>query len=103
MNKKVIKVFGSIKKNDLLEDRREYSIECFMTAYGFNYDDARDLYNMVQGEFVSMKEIPADVIKEYFEESIHGGWDGFDETQQAAISILLADIQIYFEASKEVA
>ncbi len=44
MTNKVNKLFSEFKKNDLLEDRREYSIEDFQSTYGLNRKEAKMLY-----------------------------------------------------------
>ena len=41
---KVNKLFAEFKKNDLLEDRREYSQEDFQSTYGLNKKESKMLY-----------------------------------------------------------
>jgi hypothetical protein len=43
-------IFNEIIANDLLEDRREYSREDLMSAYGMNEDQAEHLYWLIQSE-----------------------------------------------------
>lgn len=37
------------KDEDLMEDRREYSVECLMDAYEIDRNQATELFNMIQG------------------------------------------------------
>lgn len=45
---KVNKLFSEFKKNDLLEDRREYDESDFMSTYELNRKEAKMLYLKVQ-------------------------------------------------------
>lgn len=48
MTNKVNKIFSEIKKNDLMEDRREYDSSDLQSAYGLNKKDSRMLFLKIQ-------------------------------------------------------
>lgn len=47
----LIELLHDMKDQDLLEDRREYSIADLMFAYELSHDDAAILYAMIQQQF----------------------------------------------------
>ena len=100
--KTVRELFEEIVNLQLLEDRREYSKEQLQEQNALTTEEAEDLFFLIQREFdptiaqYSLDEIPALTIKEYLQESIHGGWDGFPERDQIGFVRLIDDIMLYY-------
>ena len=53
----------------------------------------------VGGLAVMMENVPDEVIKEYFAESVHNSWDGWEPEQLMGIMPLLRDILLYHKNS----
>jgi len=102
----VREIFEEIVDLQLLEDRREYSKEMLQQQNDLTTEEAEDLFFLIQREFDptiaqygGLDEIPALTIKEYLQESIHGGWDGFPERDQIGFVRLIDDIKRYYHNS----
>ena len=49
----------------------------------------------------NLDSIPAEMVREYLQESVHGNWEGFSPSQQEAFRDLLADMSRYYKATIE--
>jgi hypothetical protein len=84
---KVYKIYRGFIDDGLLEDRLEYGEEDLQSAYPFlNKEEVKYLYRLVQsngdpGLVSSLDEVPAGLIKECLQESIHSGHDGMTATE----------------------
>jgi hypothetical protein len=97
-------IFDEFEELDLLEDRREYNAEDYQHAYGLTEQEAQDLKYLVQREFdpnipqIALDEIPANIIKEYLDESENQGFEGFNEHETIVILKLFDDMKRYYKA-----
>lgn len=98
------KVYQEIIEQNLLEDRREYGVEDLMNSYFLNTQEAEMLNRLIQDAFdpecaVELQNIPAEIVKEYLAETIHGGMEGF-EGREITVQLLINDLKRYFTAIK---
>lgn len=92
-------ILEQMRDTGVLEDRREYTREDLQKMYVLSDADSNDLYSFVQEQFESglpdLDKIPAEVVKEYLEESIHGDWEGFQEKHKDALDLMITDLRRY--------
>jgi len=84
-------------KDDLIEDRMEYSVEDLQKAYpdlsDQNIKYLTELLNDVRaGKGIINLDYSGDLIKEVIGEACHQGLDGWSEIEQATITAFLRDI-----------
>jgi len=91
---KVWQTYQDILDNDLLEDRREYSTDDYITSYEMTREEADYLDRLVQAHFDAEAVEPygAPELGETVTESIHQGFDGWSDGEKAVIQTYLNDI-----------
>jgi hypothetical protein len=97
--------FMTIIDADVIEDRREYDVQMLMSAYAMTFDEATDLYALIQAFFephanAVIEEMDAGIVREYLVEAEHSDWDGWDERHKATLMLLIHDIRLYVSVSK---
>lgn len=53
MKKDLNRMLNAIVKNGLLEDRSEYDVEMLHDMYAINYEQAKQLHDMIAGEMAT--------------------------------------------------
>jgi hypothetical protein len=114
--KSLMNLVDEFVRKGLLEDRSEYSVEDFQSAYNLNEQAAKNLKWLVQEEMRQPKprtslelEVAFSVLtnedigkylKEYLVESNHEGWDAWDSRDKTGAKRLLADLYLYIMHAK---
>lgn len=93
--------------NELLEQESELEVRREDTAvdlwhrYDLSVEESVQLHALIQGLFrpgvTVHDDIPAEVYKEYFMDSIHNNWEGFSQSEIVALTIMMFDMQLYFK------
>jgi hypothetical protein len=110
---KVWRVYDELIGTDLLEDRREYSIEDFQKMYDLSEEQAYYLNQLIQQQFdPSYKNlygfigcmVPStyqdddhnrrDAVTECLLESMHQYYDGYEDGEKVLIQLYLNDLAI---------
>lgn len=107
-------IFTEFEKNDLIEDRSEYTPEDFMNGYNLSKEDAQALYEMVQNEVTPVckdenlkkfidtpKTKLKSVLLEYFAESEHQNWEGYERSDLIGIRKFVEDFVLSIEHSDD--
>jgi hypothetical protein len=103
-------------KRNLLEDRREYTVDDLRSAYDLTTVDATALHRRIAEVVAGSPLRDARVrtmdlrwmrdmddatlgarLREYFEESQHGSWEGFERQDLTGIRKLVTDAQLFVE------
>jgi hypothetical protein len=106
-------IVRSYVRQNLLEDRSEYSTKDFQKAHGLNQDEANNLKWLVEQEMTrpspkNMAEVETNLnkvdshilgecLKEYIQESNHNGWDAWPSRDKSGAKALLIDLLTYIE------
>jgi hypothetical protein len=98
---KVLDTYLGILEDDKLELCKGYIIQDYISLYNLERPEASLLMTLVQDNFdpdtqIELDQIPAICFKQYFKDSIHNGWDGFEKEHQPILMLLVADIKRYF-------
>lgn len=110
--KKVWKIYQEYIDLDLLEDRREYSINDHQRQHNLTMSDATTLYKLVQTHFTEKAkslyrshwdEKDALELAINITEAMHQGLDGWSDQEKVVITLFLHDLavaQYYSEGGK---
>lgn len=98
----VHEIYQGILENDLLEDRREYSIDDLMSSYSYpngpimQRREAQYLYQMIQNNFdpevTPIEKVTPEAIKQYFEDTLFNNFDGWEPHEIPVVMAVIADI-----------
>lgn len=90
--KKAYQIYRSWVDLGIDEDRMEYTVEDIMLGEGIDEATAKIVKDITM---CGWQLPPLEVVKEYFEESNHNGWDGWEPEQVAVIAQLYNDLNLY--------
>lgn len=89
-----------LEQESILEDRREYEVDQLVHMYELSKEEGVQLHALIQGLFrpgvTVHDDIPEEVYKEYFMDSIYNNWEGFSQSEIIALTIMMFDMQLYF-------
>jgi hypothetical protein len=97
---KVNSTINEILDENLIDDRREYSLDDLASAYPhLNEEEIACLYNLIhdfaESEGLTVRMVKPEIIKEYLQEMIHNSFDGWNEASQPVLMSLIFDIMRY--------
>jgi hypothetical protein len=91
---KIQSIYNGIIKSNLLEDRQEYEIEDLMDCYQIDNESAKYLFDMINGNSIDINMVSSEELMEAMKESIHQGFDGWEENEIFIIQKYIDDLII---------
>lgn len=92
--------------DSLMNDRREYLAEDLCKSYGLDVLQGQYLYELIRDVFEpglpDLDDVPPETYKEYFVESLHGGWEGFHDgptDPRVTLTLMLTDLTRFYKSA----